>query len=129
MGILVSNGEAIAFGTFAAAQSITAFRFRRASDDGQPVLRRFATAVSVGIGEEAQFAIGALDIKYNSGDLTDAHMQALVEGYWGASGSRTSMEIDLMEGGSGSETVCDDTNYSQQSSSNWTVATEADDSA
>jgi len=127
MGVLVSNGAAITFPAFAAQQIITAVRVQRASDNGQPVEKRLAAAVTVAANEQFNFPEGALDFKYNSGDYTDAHMRAVVESYWG-SGGTLNMEIDLLEGADGSETVCNDTNYVQQSTNDWDVAIETDDS-
>ena len=60
---------------------------------------------------------------YPSGDLTDTHMLALVEGYWGSSGSRTSMEIDAMTSDS---LVVSVGGYAQQDVDAWTISTEAD---
>ena len=130
MAIEIKNGASINFGTFGAARSITAVRARRASDDGQPVVKRLAAAVAVAATEQFAFDEGALKFKYPKGDLTDVHMAEALESYWGINNGRTaastSMEIDLMTGASGSEAAVNVSGYSQQTLSDWDVATVAD---
>ena len=62
---------------------------------------------------------GAIDVIHNEGETTDAYIQKLVEGYWGATGN-TSMEVDLM---TDANTVVADANYSQQTVSAWDITT------
>ncbi len=122
MAIEVKNGANLNFGTFAAAVRVTHVRFRRASDDGQPVVKQLASAVQVAANEQFQFDEGDLKVKYPSGDLTDAHMEELVEGYWGSGGS-TEMEVDAMTSGSAVVSVG---GYAQQSTSDWDIAAVSD---
>ncbi len=131
MAVRIENTAAINFGTFAAAATVTHIRIRRASDDGQPLVRALASSVAVANGNEFQIDAGRLDILYPSGTLgidrtqSDAHMQAVVESYWGA-GATLAMEVDAMTDANTPVAV---TGYSQQSVSAWTLTTEADPSA
>ena len=84
------------FGTLASAVTITHLRFRRGSDDGQPVVVALSPSFTVSAGSTLRIPAGSFDVVYPSGTLTNPHMQALVEGYWGASGSRTRMEVDAL---------------------------------
>ena len=122
MAVQIANGAAINFGTFGAAATVTHIRFRRGSDDGQPVVKALATAKAVGNGEEFEIPEGGLTVRYPSGDVTDAHMRALVEGYWGTGGS-LSVEIDAMTNATTPVAV---TGYSQQTTNDWDVTTPAD---
>ena len=128
MAVRIENAEDINFGTFAAAATVTHIRIRRASDDGQPLVRALASPVAVGNGNEFQIDIGRLDVLYPSADLginraqSDAHMQALVESYWGA-GASLEMEVDAMTDATTPVAV---SGYSQQAVSAWTLTTEAD---
>ncbi|MDE2640410.1 MAG: hypothetical protein OXI03_07490 [Chloroflexota bacterium] len=122
MAIEVKNGENLNFGTFAAAARVTHVRLRRASDDGQPVVRQLTAAVQVAANEQFQIDEGQLKVKYPSGDLTDAHMEELVEGYWGSGGS-TEMEIDAMTSATAVVSVG---GYAQQSTGDWDIATVSD---
>ena len=122
MAVRVRNGSDINFGTFGASRTVTHIRIRRASDDGQPVVKQLASPVTVGASEQFQIDTNNLVFRYPSGDVTDAHMQALVEGYWG-SGGTTSMEIDAMTSASAVVSVG---GYNQQSTNDWDIDTVAD---
>lgn len=131
MAIRVQTQADITFTTgagLAGAETITGVRFRRASDDGQPVIIPLSPSLAFRAAEPMTIPSGMMDVLYVSGDLTDAHMLALVEGYWGTSGSRVAMEIDLLTANAGAGTVSDDTNYRQQSYSDWDITSEADPS-
>ncbi len=123
MAIRVENGAGLNFGTFGAAATVSHIRIRRGSDDGQPVVKALGTPVTVAVNEQFAINPGNLDIVYPAGDLTNAHMLALVEGYWGTTGSRTSMEIDAMTDAS---TVVSVSGYAQQSTNDWDVTQEND---
>ncbi len=130
MAIEIKNGAPFRFGNFGARTVVTALRFRRASDDGQPVITRLANAVTVESGDPFVVDEGELKIKYPSGDLTDEHMAEALETYWGINAARTAattrMEIDAMTGASGSEAAVTASGYAQQALGDWDVATVAD---
>ena len=123
MGVRVDTQGDINFGVMNSSVTVSHVRFRRASDDGQPVVLALSSPVTASSGEGFRIRSGMFDIVYKSGPLGNAHMLAVVESYWGASGSRTEMEVDLMTNDS---TVVSDSGYSQQSYNNWSIATEAD---
>ena len=122
MAVRVQNGANINFGTFGAEATVSHVRIRRASDNGQPVVKALSSPVAVGSGEQFQIDAGNLDIVYPAGDLGNTHMRAVVEAYWGSGGS-LSMEIDAMTDSSTPVAV---SGYSQQSTSDWDISTEAD---
>ena len=122
MAVRVQNGADINFGTFGAAATVTHIRIRRASDNGQPVVKALASSVAVAANTPFQIDENNLDILYPSGDLTDAHMKAVVESYWGVGGT-LNMEIDAM---TDATTVVAVSGYSQQSTSDWGISTETD---
>ena len=123
MGIRIDTQDDINFGIAAAAVSVSHVRFRRASDNGQPVVIALSSAVDIALNQGMRIRSGMFDLVYKSGPLTNAHMLEVVEGYWGASGSRTNMEIDLMTSNSSVVSV---SGYSQQSYDDWDITTEND---
>ena len=123
MAIRVQTQDAIIFGIVTAAVAATHVRFRRGSDDGQPVVKALPATVNAAANEGLRLPSGMLDVVYPAGDLGNTHMRVVVEGYWGASGSRTEMEIDLM---TSSSQVVSASGYSQQSYDNWAVSEESD---
>ena len=123
MGIRIDSQDAITFGIAAAAVAITHVRFRRASDDGQPVVVALPNTVNILANRGMRIPSGMFDLVYKSGPFGNTHMLALVEGYWGASGSRTEMEVDLM---TSANAVVDVAGYSQQTYENWIITEEAD---
>lgn len=125
MAVRVDTQDNIDFGILVGANiSVTHVRFRRASDNGQPVVVQLGAAVPVATNQGMRIPSGSFDLVYKSGPLTNAHMLAVIESYWGTSGSRTEMDIDLM---TNSTTVVGDAGYSQQQYDNWAVSTENDD--
>ena len=123
MGIRIDSQDAITFGIAATAVPITHVRFRRASDDGQPVIVALPNTVNILANRGMRIPSGMFDLVYKAGPFGNAHMLALVEGYWGQSGSRTNMEVDLMTSSSSVVAVA---GYSQQSYENWIITEEAD---
>lgn len=122
MAVRISNSAVISFGTFTTSAIVTHVRARRASDDGQPIVKALDSPIAVGANREFRFEIGDLEFRYLAGDFTNAHMRAVAEGYWG-SGASLSMEIDAM---SDATTVISVGGYSQATVSGWTLVTEAD---
>ena len=96
MGIRIDSQDAITFGIAGAAVAITHVRFRRASDNGQPVVVALPNTVNILANRGMRIPSGMFDLVYKAGEFGNEHMLALVEGYWGQSGSRTEMEVDLM---------------------------------
>ena len=123
MGIRVDTQGDINFGIAAAAISISHVRFRRASDNAQPVVLALAATVAIAANQGMRIRSGMFDLVYKSGPLGNVHMLAVVEGYWGASGSRLDIEVDLMTSSTQVVTVG---GYSQQSYDDWLITSEAD---
>lgn len=120
MSIRVRSGAQLDFGTnnSGSAVSVTHVRFRRGSDNAHPVVKQLSAPVSVAPGAPFTIPDELFNVVYHEGDLTNAHMQALVEGYWGTSGNRTEMEIDLM---TAVNTVVAATGYLQETHNGWEV--------
>ena len=118
MAFRVRNPAAINFGIMDSAVAATHIRFRVASNNGQPVVVDVAD-VNAAAGEGLRLNINQFAIKYNSGPLTDAHMQAAIQDYWDGVG----FEIDAM---TDANTVVADPGYSQQTYSGWAFDTPAD---
>ena len=123
MGIRIDTQADINFGIAATAVTVTHVRFRRASDDAQPVVLALSSAVAIAANQGMRIRSGMFDLVYKSGPLGNVHMLAVVEGYWGASGSRLSIEIDLM---TSTTSVVSVGGYSQQSYDDWNITTEND---
>ncbi len=120
MAFRVRNTDTLSFGIMAAAVAATHVRFRRASDDGQPVVHPLNATVNVAIGERLRLPANMLAVKYNSGDLPDAHMDEAIRDYWNG----VSFEVDMM---TSANAVVGDSAYSQQATDAWTFDTPADD--
>lgn len=118
MSFRVRNPGAINFGIMVNAVAATHVRFRRASDNGQSVIVN-VTDVSAAAGEGLRLNVNQFAIKYNSGPLTDAHMEEAIRDYWDGIG----FEIDAMTSQS---QVVNDAGYSQQTYDGWTFDTPAD---
>ena len=123
MAIRVDTSGDIIFGIMSAQVTVTHARFRRASDDGQPVIYTLPANVVANANEGLRIRSGMFDLVYKAGPLGNTHMKAVVESYWGAAGSRVAFEVDLMTDDS---TVVTDSGYSQQSYSAWAITEEAD---
>ena len=116
MAIRVQNGSALNFGLFASAATVTHIRFQKAGAD--PTVRSI-TNVSVGANDTFVIPAGDFDVVYPSGQLSDAHMDALVREYWDGE----TFQIDAM---TNANTVVNVNGYSQETHSGWTFGTEAD---
>ena len=112
MAFRVRNSNTLDFGVMAAAVAATHTRFRRASDNGQPVVVALDSTVNVSAGERLRMPTNMLRVKYNSGDLTDAHMEEAIQDYWDA----VEFEIDMM---TSSTVVITDSGYGQQTTDAW----------
>ena len=118
MAFRVRNPGAINFGIMAAAIAATHLRFRRASDNGQPVVVNVAD-VNAAAGEGLRLNVNQFAIKYLSGPLGNPHMQEAIQPYWDG----IAFEIDAM---TSSTQVVTDSGYSQQTYSAWAFDTPAD---
>ena len=123
MAIRVDTSGDIIFGIMSAQVTVTHARFRRASDDGQPVVYALPASVVANANEGLRIRSGMFDLVYKAGPFGNTHMRAVIESYWGAAGSRTAMEVDLM---TSSTVVVADSGYSQQSYSAWAITEEND---
>ena len=113
MAFRVRNTNALIFGVMDAAVTVTHGRFRKAAGDAQPVVVALAAPLQVAAGNRLRLPANMLSVKYNTGQLTDDHMEAAVKPYW----ENQSFEIDLMTDDS---TVVADSEYSQQATSAFT---------
>ena len=122
MAVRVENTNQINFGTLAGNQSITHARVRRASDDGQPMVKALGTTINAQATNALIINARDIDFVYDNGEFTNAHFRELVDGYWGATGT-LGVEVDLM---TSSTAVVVDSGYSQQTVNAWTITADAD---
>lgn len=123
MAIRVDSNAAITFGVMSAQVVVSHVRFRRGSDDAGEVVYELPSAITVPADQGLRIPSGMFDLVYKAGPFGNTHMQSLVEAWWGATGSRTSIEVDAM---TSSSAVVSDSGYSQQSFDGWLITTEAD---
>ena len=117
MAIRVELGQDLSFGTMSAEVMVTHGRFQKAG--AVPVVKQLAAVVTVPAGRRAQVPDNMLDVVYPAGELTNAHVRAVVELYW----STETFQIDLM---TDADTVVNDSGYSQQTNDDWDISEEAD---
>ena len=117
MAVRVQNGADINFGTFATAVTVSHIRIQKSG--AAPSVKALQADVAVGANENFRIPEGDLDVLYPSGDLSDAHMDALVKSYWNGE----TFQIDAMTDDS---TVVTASGYSQQTTSDWDFSTEND---
>ena len=120
MAFRVRNTDTLVFGIMAGSVAATHARFRRGSDNGQPVVRALTAVVNASAGERLRLPANMLAVKYNSGDLTDDHMDEVARDYWDG----VEFEVDLMTSNS---VVIADSGYSQQTTDSWSFDTPGDD--
>ena len=118
MAIKVSTQATVDFGLFAAAATITHLRLQPATAS-QQLARGFVTAfpasISVGANERFQIAAGDISITYPAGDLTNTHIQAMVDPLWDS----VTWQIDAMTSVSAPVAV---SGYSQQTYDDWDIS-------
>ena len=121
MACAVSNNGTLSFGTFATAATVTHVRFRKGSDDSNPVVIALSSSVAVAANQQAVIPSGDLEVRYLNGTdgLTNGHMEAIAKAYW----ENTAMEVDLMTSAS---VVVSVSGYAQVSHSAWTFTQETD---
>ena len=118
----VTNPNSVGFGTASGAITITHARVRRASDNGQPMVKQLASPIQIQAGNAIVVNAGSIDFNYPNGEFTNAHYRELIDGYWGATGN-LGIEVDLMTSAS---QVVTDAGYSQQTVSAWTITADSD---
>ncbi len=116
MAIRVQNGSALNFGLFASAATVTHIRVQKAGTDATV---KSITNVAVGANDTFVIPAGDFDVVYPSGDMTNAHMDALVRSYWDGE----TFQIDAMTSGTQVVSV---NGYSQETHNGWTFTSEAD---
>ena len=127
MAVRVKNGASIELGlALAAAVTATHGRIQKAGAD--PFVRPLTDDIVAAAGEvlripledlTANPQVRGIELVYKTGELSDAHIDALVRGYFDGQ----VIQVDLMTDDS---TVVADANYAQATHSGWTFATEAD---
>ena len=117
MAIRVENQGALVFGTMAAEVTATHYRVQKAGAGA--FVRPLAADVTAAAGERLRVPAAMLDTIYPAGQLTNAHMRAMVDGYW----EGETFQVDLMTDDS---TVVADSGYAQQTLASWTITEEAD---
>ena len=128
MGKRVTNSGQQNFGTMQNSHTVLFGRVRRGADDAGPIVKEFPSPITVQAGNALIVNAGDIDIDYPNGDLSDAHIQQCIDGFWKRTGNTigstiVSMEVDLMTGTSGSPNTAvpvNDPNYSQVSTAAWT---------
>ena len=116
MAIRVENDGNLSFGIMTAQQVISHVRLTKGA---LAMTVALGSNVTCDAGERLRIPNDGFDVLYPSGDLTDAHMDAVVKSYWDG-------ETFMIDALTNSTTVVSDTGYSQVSHSGWTFGTEAD---
>ena len=120
----VQNTNALNFGTFGAAATINRIRLQKASADS--AVLDLDSAVAVAQNEQFEIAANNLQIDYKRGELSDGHMLALIDAFYGNSTDGfESFTVDLISGAS-STTPITTGGYSAQTLNNFTFSTVAD---
>ena len=117
MAIRVEPGSDLVFGVLDAATAVTHVRFQKSGN--APVVRAVSATVNVGAGERLRIPTTGFDVVYPDGDLSRAHMRALVDSYWDGE----EFQIDCL---TDSTTVVTTTGYSQVTHDGWSISEEAD---
>ena len=117
MAIRVEPDSNIVFGVMAAQVVVTHARFQKAAANA--VVRTLAANVTVAAGERLRIPSTMFDVVYKTGQLTNAHMDALVKAYW----EGEVFQIDCM---TSATAVVADAGYSQQTNAAWTFTQETD---
>lgn len=122
MAIKVSTQATVDFGLFAAAATVTHLRLQPATVSQQRarrIVKAFPASISVGANERFQIAAGDISITYPRGDLTDTHIEAMVDPLWDS----VTWQIDAMTSASTPVAV---SGYSQQTYDDWDISTVSD---
>ena len=117
MAIRVEPSADLIFGVMAGAVAVTHVRVQKAS--AAAVVRPIGSTLNVPAGGQLQIPSTMFDIIYPDGQLSRAHMMALVNSYWDGE----TFQIDCM---TDANTVVADANYSQQTHNSWTITGEND---
>ena len=117
MAYRVQTQEKINFGVMSAEKTASHVRFSRSGFDS--VTLALTASITVPSGDRMIISSGMFDIVYKSGALPDAHIQDLINPFWDGE----DVMLDMM---SDSTTVVDDSGYSQQTYSNWSITQESD---
>ena len=110
MAIRVEPSSDLIFGVMAGAVGVTHTRVQKAG--AAPIVRPLGSTLNVPAGGQLQIPSTMFDIIYPKGQLSRAHMKALVEAYWDGE----TFQIDCM---TAADTVVADANYSQQTHNAW----------
>ena len=126
MAFRVRNGSDLLFGLITASggASAVAVRFRKGSDDSNPVIKALGSTLTVTQNSQFRIPEHMLSVTYPTGDLTDGHMEAAVKPYWDG----VAFEIDMMSAMSSKTagTPVAAAGYAQQSTNDWDFDTPAD---
>ena len=118
MAIRVQTQGDINFGVMAAAQRVTHIRIQQ-NDDANPAVKELAAPVDVAAGRELIIPSGEFDLVYPAGETNNNHISAMVTPYFNG----VTFKLDAL---TDATTVVNDTGYSQQTYSNWSITQEAD---
>ena len=117
MAARVRNSNNIDFGEMGAAVTISHGRVQKAGND--PVVIPLSSNLVVAQDEELRIPALMMALKYNTGDLTDDHMDALIKAYW----QGETFQVDAM---TSSTQVVTTSGYSQQTTSAFSFDTPSD---
>ena len=122
MAIRVQNTGVLDFGIVGASVTVSHIRFAEhtsaSNANARPVVKQLGSNVSAANGERLRIAAGALDLVYNEGDFTDAHIQNLVTSLF--NGTKV-IYVDLMTSSTQAVAV---SGYRQQNTAAWSVSSE-----
>ena len=117
MAIRVQNSTKLDFGLMAAEVIATHGRVQKAGSN--PVIRPLPASLTVAAGERLVVDIGDIDFVYPDGEMSRAHMMAVINSYW----DEEIFQVDVMTSDS---VVVADSGYAQTTHSAWGITGEAD---
>lgn len=117
MAIRIEPNADVAFGIMTAEVVVTHVMFQKAG--ANPVVKQLSSSLTVAAGRRLRLQDTHFDVVYPSGELTDAHMKAVVDPYWVGQ----TIQLDCL---TNATTVVSDSGYSQQTHDGWTSTTESD---
>lgn len=118
MAIRVQNTNAINFGVFGSAATVTHTRLKIGATSTVLATKALAARRAVEANGQAEFGAGALDIVFAEGDANNAGLLAILDDYF--DGSKT-LTVELLTSTTAEVTA---SGYSSQAVSAWSLSQE-----